>query len=56
MIKTIGELRKAIEGLPDEMEVSGYAGSGREICLVSHWILEDEETNEKSFVISTINN
>lgn len=56
MIKTIKDLREAIKELPDDMPVSGYAGSGREECLVSSWISDiDEEAgiNEKIFVIST---
>ena len=57
-VKTVGELRALIAGLPDDMPLVGYDGSDQE-KVISWWISKPEDDNfeesseEPALVLST---
>ena len=56
-VKTIGDLKREIDSLPDDLLVEGYDGSGQP-KMISVWVqdYEDVETKPKPdpvFIIST---
>ena len=44
-LKTVGELRKALEPYPDDMRIVGYDGGGGEDCPVSVFVCEYEDVD-----------
>lgn len=54
MLLTIKDLKDVIKNLPDDMPLGGYNGGNGDLVVLSHWISEDEESEESpTFVIST---
>jgi len=47
MIRTIKELKKIIQDLPDDMEVMGYNGGNGDLVCIDHWIISENTLTEE---------